>query len=248
MDEAQLGDINKSFKDAMKDRVDLLANNVTADQLHETFSLKNLKKYESDVDDLTYEIKTIKGELVESEKNTATAFNQLLSNASGGGRNLAGTKYFNANLEGVDVTPYLYDKDKISNEGQYQLGREAISRIDKTKPIEDQISNIYDGKGKNTDMNSFREGIYSVLSEQGEKVYRNKEGSPARFVPINVNEIYRDSIEKQRNKESGINELGEDVSLPVGMKNYIDQYKYLMNISGDPYTASDQMGKAYKAW
>jgi hypothetical protein len=246
--EEQLSGLNNAFKSSMKDRIDLVANNTPANKLFEMFSVDKLNKYETNMSDAEFEELTYSGKQLPTEANTAQAFNMLMSNASWGGRNVGKTRFFDANLAGVEVSPFNNDTTRITNQSQYDLGRNAISQLDLSKPIEDQIGTIYDAKGKNTDLNSYREGVYSALAEKGEKVFRNKEGQPARFVPVKVSEVYKSAIERQKAQASGINNLGDDMNLPVDMKNYVDQYKYLLNVAGDPLTAETQAGQGYKAF
>lgn len=250
------------FDKAMDARLDYLANNMPSDKLYDSFKAENYGKYvDENKSNVAYLFDTV-GKMMDNktgkqslkptaESRTATAYNNLLSETTKRGRNIGGTTFFDSQGNPIQVEPYntspiqqMYSTDKKIMEKQqsaYNAGIEAAKKRPQ-KGLGDYFR-MKAGKvtGKDTELYKYIEkGFYDQLSNEGIKIVRQSgTTAPTAVQKMNVKMGYDQSGNVGYFKDDN----GEMTPLPQGMKEYTNNLDRMRMLTGDFYTAADQMGE-----
>jgi hypothetical protein len=239
------------FKESFKDRIDLLANNAKATDIAELFSLNNAKNYKKEISD--YDYKKLVADpnepmnLLPAEKKAAEAFSTLLQRTTGSGRNLGGTIY--ADLEGNPYQGSAFQpmSSRSSDTTAYNTGYGLVNKLDLSKPVNEQVRNLYTDTFKGKPDNpqryeSFAEGVFTKLSEQGEPIIRVNGGVPQRVKTGSISQLYQGMLDRQKAKISTTGDIIANEGLSVEAKRLFDRYRYLLNNQGDIGAAENSFG------
>jgi hypothetical protein len=245
----ELQDSNNAFLNSMADRIDLIANNSTSEDIGNMFSIDNQAKYRNTLSDAEYTNYALNGKIMPAEKNAAVAFNTLLQKATGKGKLLGGDIYADeqGNVQsGVKFEPM---ESRVKNKDAYTVGQNVIKNLDLSQPVNEQVKKLYEQTYKEKDrkdevFTSFSEGIYGKLAEQNENIIRIKD-VPQRIKKGSVSQLYKGILDKQKMQASTIGSNMSDNSMTVETKQLFDRFKYLTNVVGDPYGVDDQIGRLW---
>jgi len=244
-----LQDKNNAFLNSMSDRIDLIANNSTSEDIGNMFSIQNQNKYKNTLSDAEYTAYALNGKLMPAEINAADAFNTLLQKATGKGKLLGGDIYSDTEGNIKSAVKFEPMESRVQDKKAYKYGKEQLKYLDTSKPVNEQVVELYKKSYKENERSdessrSFAEAIYEDLAARGENIIRI-DNVPQRIKRGSVSQLYKSILDKQKMQASTIGTTMSDNSMTVETKQLFDRFKYLTNVVGDPYGVDDQIGRLW---